>query len=88
MNDGLACGFEGMLIGKIAGVDLGGTVIYSKRSESTVRPIGDLEAAAEGMGSFTTRVELKTVESKKTGHSWSVAKFGKPVEVTSADEPF
>ena len=88
MNDGLACGFEGMLIGKIAGVDLGGNVIYSKRSESTVRPIGDLEAAAEGMGRFATRVELKKVESKKTGHSWSVGKFSKPVEINSGDEPF
>ena len=88
MNDGLACGFEGMLIGKIDGVDLGGAVIYSKRSESTVRPIGDLEAAAEGMERFSTRVELKTVESKKTGHSWSVGKFSKPVEVDSAAEPF
>ncbi len=83
-----AIGSAVQLIGKIDGVDLGGAVIYSKRSESTVRPIGDLEAAAEGMERFSTRVELKTIESKKTGHSWSVGKFSKPVEVDSAAEPF
>jgi hypothetical protein len=87
INDGLACGFEGFLYASIAGVDLDGPVLYSKSSESTVRPIGDLEAAADGMGRFSTRVELKTVESKKTGHRWSVGKFSKPVEITG-DEPF
>jgi hypothetical protein len=94
-REGLACKPEGMIVATIPGVP--GKFMYSKASESTVRPIEELEAAADGMPRpVAVKIGLKPVTSKKTGYSWTVPEFTAPapaeadaVKVTEEEvEPF
>ncbi len=73
-QDGLACKPTGFLVGTIMLPGLEEmSVSFSKGSESTVRPFLELEAAMSTP--FSTDIGIKTIESKKTGFSWSVPTF-------------
>lgn len=84
--DGLACKPTGFMVGTIMlpGLDEL-SVSFSKGSESTVRPFLELEAANQTP--FSTEVGIKTIESKKTGFSWSVPTFS-GTKAIEDDGPF
>jgi len=82
-KDGLACKPEGLIFFTIPGVDIPGKFIFSKSSESTVRPFVELEELASDLeaSTFSTNVSIRNIESKKTGYSWNVPVFSAPEEV-------
>lgn len=84
-KDGLACKPEGLIFFTIPGVDIPGKFVFSKSSESTVRPFTELEELVEELElkTFMTEVSLKNITSKKTGYSWNVPVFSDPVEVSN-----
>lgn len=81
-KDGLACKPTGLLFAALEGIDLGGKLVMSKSSESTVRPMVELEMKLSE--SLPARVDLsiETITSKR-GFSWSVPVFSveSPVEL-------
>jgi len=85
-QDGLACKPTGFMVGS---VELPGledySISFSKGSESTVRPF--LEVESKFATPFTTKVGIRTIESKKTGFSWSVPTFAETKAIED-DGPF
>ena len=81
-KDGLACKPEGLIFFTIPGVDIPGKFVFSKSSESTVRPFVELEELAAELGAkqFTTSVGIRNITSKKSGYSWNVPTFTAPKE--------
>tara|TARA_R110002096_G_scaffold86110_1_gene198507 strand:+ start:1966 stop:2640 length:675 start_codon:yes stop_codon:yes gene_type:complete len=85
-GDGLACKPTGFIVGS---VNLPGleeySISFSKGSESAVRPFLELED--KHAPPFVTQVGIRTIESKKTGFSWSVPTFA-DTKAVEDDGPF
>lgn len=81
-KDGLACKPEGLIFFTLPGVDLKGKFVFSKSSESTVRPFAELEELVDELElkTFSVSVGIRNITSKKTGYSWNVPTFGTPEE--------
>lgn len=81
-KDGISCKPEGLIFFTIPGVDMPGKFIFSKSSESAVRPFVALEETVyeDELKRFTTNVSIKNITSKKTGYSWNVPVFSAPKE--------
>jgi hypothetical protein len=81
-KDGLACKPDGLIFGRIVGLETLGKFILSKNSRSTVSQFDKLEEAAEDAGlstPYVTEVSIDTIEGK--AHTWTVPAFSPPEAV-------
>ena len=81
---GQACKPTGFIVATVVGLEHLGKVSFSKGSESTVRPIVELEESTPTP--FTVTLAFDQVTSKK-GHTWSIPAFSN-VEPGETAEPF
>lgn len=73
-KDGLACKPTGLVFASVPGFDVEGRFVFSKSSESTVRPFVDLEAGHGQDLPVSVVLTIETITSKR-GFSWSVPRF-------------